>query len=304
MMGSYQRLHLIVMLIFFSFLLVGLPASAGTADLHVLKVTRDGRTVLNETNVSFPWMMANLPVYGDGATHYYMEGPVMNGSYPDKWDTSENYPEIQNKDFGAVKGTNLRDVCDLVGGMESGDYNVSLIAPDGFRKVFAYSSVYAPSPRSGPIVITWFRPDLGYVNQSYAEGMRNVMFADTSTNPWGLHVFGLWDMHETYPEWSWHYYEYPDLPSVTGLSVQNISIVKILSKYPTPIAGYSNPPTDPDHDGIYEDLNANGRKDFNDVFIFFKQMNWIGANEPVSLFDYNHNGRIDFNDIFVMFKEI
>jgi|WetSurMetagenome_2_1015567.scaffolds.fasta_scaffold41930_3 PKD repeat protein len=70
------------------------------------------------------------------------------------------------------------------------------------------------------------------------------------------------------------------------------------------IPGQTNPPTDPDHDGLYEDLNGNGRKDFNDVFVFFKQMTWISNNEPVTLFDFNKNTRIDFNDVFLLFKEI
>ncbi|RLJ00995.1 MAG: hypothetical protein DRP08_06080 [Candidatus Aenigmatarchaeota archaeon] len=33
--------------------------------------------------------------------------------------------------------------------------------------------------------------------------------------------------------------------------------------------GCTNPPTDPDDDGLYEDINGNGRKDFNDVVKFF-----------------------------------
>jgi len=71
-----------------------------------------------------------------------------------------------------------------------------------------------------------------------------------------------------------------------------------------PLPGQSSPPTDPDGDGLYEDLNGNGRKDFNDVFVFFKQMTWISNNEPVALFDFNKNTRIDFNDVFLLFKEI
>ncbi len=84
------------------------------------------------------------------------------------------------------------------------------------------------------------------------------------------------------------------------------SVTGVPSSGPTPviIPGQPGIPTDPDHDGIYEDLNGNGRKDFNDVFVFFKQMSWISASEPISLFDFNNNGRIDFNDIFLMFKEI
>jgi hypothetical protein len=63
-------------------------------------------------------------------------------------------------------------------------------------------------------------------------------------------------------------------------------------------------PTDPDGDGIYEDLNGNGRLDFADVVLYFNQMEWIAANEPVSAFDLNRNGRIDFADIVQLFGEI
>ena len=73
-------------------------------------------------------------------------------------------------------------------------------------------------------------------------------------------------------------------------------------------AGYlpdqSNIPTDPDADGIYEDLNANGRIDFADVTLYFEQMDWIGENEPVGLFDFNGNSRIDFADIVALFTEV
>ena len=63
-------------------------------------------------------------------------------------------------------------------------------------------------------------------------------------------------------------------------------------------------PTDPDGDFVYEDLNGNGRLDFADVVLYFNQMEWIAANEPVSAFDLNGNGRIDFADIVRLFGEI
>jgi len=73
---------------------------------------------------------------------------------------------------------------------------------------------------------------------------------------------------------------------------------------PVPLPGYSTPPTDPDFDCIYEDLNGNGRLDFADVVLYFNQMTWIAANEPVCPFDLNHNKRIDFADIVALFNEI
>jgi len=73
---------------------------------------------------------------------------------------------------------------------------------------------------------------------------------------------------------------------------------------PRALPGMVSAPTDPDHDGIYEDVNANGRKDFGDVVGYFSQMDWIAAHEPVGLFDVNANSRIDFADVVLLFKEI
>lgn len=70
------------------------------------------------------------------------------------------------------------------------------------------------------------------------------------------------------------------------------------------LPGMTRPPTDPDYDGFFEDLNGNRRKDFNDVVLFFRQMTWIAKNEPMGAFDFNGNGRIDFNDIVRLFWEI
>ncbi len=70
------------------------------------------------------------------------------------------------------------------------------------------------------------------------------------------------------------------------------------------LPGQANPPTDPDSDGLYEDLNGNAEMDFNDVQLFFRQMDWIAANEPIALFDFNLNGGIDFNDIQLLFRRI
>jgi len=63
-------------------------------------------------------------------------------------------------------------------------------------------------------------------------------------------------------------------------------------------------PSDPDGDGSYEDLNGNGRLDFNDVILYFQNMAWIRENEPVGCFDYNANGNVDFADLILLFHEI
>jgi PKD repeat protein len=69
--------------------------------------------------------------------------------------------------------------------------------------------------------------------------------------------------------------------------------------------GESSPaPSDPNGDGSYEDLNGNGRLDFNDVILYFQNMAWIRENEPVGCFDYNANGNVDFADLILLFHEI
>ena len=70
------------------------------------------------------------------------------------------------------------------------------------------------------------------------------------------------------------------------------------------LPGIPGSPTDPDSDCIYEDLNSNSRLDFSDIVLYFNQMTWIAANEPVAAFDLNGNGRIDFADIVALFNEI
>jgi PKD repeat protein len=81
----------------------------------------------------------------------------------------------------------------------------------------------------------------------------------------------------------------------------NISGEEIL-KVPLPVfLGYTNPPTDPNQDGRYEDVNGNGIQDFDDVVAYYDNMDWIGNNAPVALFDYNNNNLVDFDDIVKLY---
>ncbi|OPX65383.1 MULTISPECIES: kelch repeat-containing protein [unclassified Methanoregula] len=71
-----------------------------------------------------------------------------------------------------------------------------------------------------------------------------------------------------------------------------------------PLPPYTDPPTDPDEDGIYEDLNANGRPDFADIVLYYDYLDWIAAKEPLAAFDLNGNGRIDFADLVMLYDEV
>jgi PKD repeat protein len=73
---------------------------------------------------------------------------------------------------------------------------------------------------------------------------------------------------------------------------------------PIALPGQANPPTDPDHDGLYEDLSGNGAAGFTDVVLFFNNLQWIQNNEPVSAFDFSGNGGIAFKDIELLFYKV
>ena len=185
-------------------------AAEPTTSVHLVLYAEDG-SVLNETTVTQAWMEANLPVHGDGITHYYHQGPVFEG---DKWDRNET---ANFKDKGAVKGTDIRDLCDLVGGALPGD-DVMIHAIDGYSMEFCYKNVYSPQQRQGPIVLCWYDGETGYPPDYFA-GLCIVFFADD-------HVFGNWDMHECLPEKSQHFFG--DLsPSTSGLSVKWVDEIGI-----------------------------------------------------------------------------
>ena len=67
----------------------------------------DSPAIVNETTADYGWLEKNLPVQGDGTTHYYHQGPVFTEIKEDQWDTSE---ATNFKDMGAVKGTAVRDL--------------------------------------------------------------------------------------------------------------------------------------------------------------------------------------------------
>ena len=67
------------------------------------------------------------------------------------------------------------------------------------------------------------------------------------------------------------------------------------------LPGAGDDPRDHDDDGLCEDMNGNGRLDFEDVVLFFNQMAWVAENEPLEAFDFNANGRIDFADVTALF---
>ena len=202
-------------------------ASAATTELTITKYAVDGTTILAQRTVDYQWLMDpdNIPVLGDGETHYYCQGPVFKDDpNPEEQERLRwNEEEDQNwdtKDMGALKGTNVKDLCYLVGDMKEGDI-LKFKASDGLVKSFAYKNVYEYNPeREGPMVVTWYQDGM-YPDTGYTDGMRLMWFAGATykegpTSIEGLpsgeyHVFGNWDWHEAAEPQYWYYYnnQYP-----------------------------------------------------------------------------------------------
>ena len=241
-------------------LLVAPALAAGTTDVRIAKYAVDGTTVLNETTVDYHWLKANLPVQGDGVTRYYHQGPVFEGhwedAHPDEeydgWNPAEDVlmSMLVKADLGAVMGTDIADICELVGGAAEGD-EIAVRSRDGWQsKRYPYEYIYDPDPRQGPAVLCWFSgnssgPDAqeaqgqGYPDTGYAVGMRMIFFADDTTNPWGWHIFGNNDMKECWDEEYWN--KGGDYWSAAGTSGKWVNEVRVYSQEepepPTPDFG-------------------------------------------------------------------
>ncbi|NLO21990.1 MAG: DUF1533 domain-containing protein, partial [Syntrophomonadaceae bacterium] len=227
------------------------PASAATTELTITKYAVDRTTVLDQKTVNYQWLENpdNIPVMGDGETHYYHQGPVFIDEPADnptelerlRWNEDED-TNWDTKDMGKVKGNKVEDLCNLVGGMAEGD-SLQIKASDGMTKNFAYKNVYQYSDREGPMVVCWYKDGL-YPDSGYTDGMRLVWFAEATykegpTSIEGLpsgnyHVFGNWDWHEAAEPEYWYYYNL-QYPTTTGISVQKISQLNIYSNEPVPV---------------------------------------------------------------------
>lgn len=231
----YSRWYFLLLLLTMLMLQFSMPqpllGAGATHSLHIVKYAEDGMTVLAEKTVDYKWMEKNLRVYGDGKTHYYHQGPIFEG---DLWDPAE----MQNlKDKGAVKGSAVQDLCDLVGGMAEKD-EVMLVSVDNWHTEFAYRNIYQPLPAQGVIAICWFngeeadegeRYGVGYpANNAYGSAMQ-IVFMSEVTNRDGKPVFGNSDMKLALPQERYQHFFEGQYPSTNGLSGKWISEVRVYS---------------------------------------------------------------------------
>lgn len=200
---------------------------ATTTWLTVTKYDAYGNVLATES-VTYQWLEDNLPIQGNGTRRYYHQGPSFDNSTLQKlWDPDETF-NVETRDYGLPMGTDVKDICALVGEANPGD-TIQIKASDNFNKWFDYEDVYNPDLAQGKMVICWWL-DGQYV-PDWQDGMRLVFFAET-TNPYGFYVFGNWDQHECFPENRWYYYS-GEYPTTTGHSVKYIDEINIYSNQTT-----------------------------------------------------------------------
>nr|WP_226013533.1 family 43 glycosylhydrolase [Halomicrobium salinisoli] len=73
---------------------------------------------------------------------------------------------------------------------------------------------------------------------------------------------------------------------------------------PPAVGENANAPTDPDGDGLYEDLNGNGEADYSDVVDYFNNMDEPAMTDHADAYDYNGNGEVDFADLVDLFGRV
>lgn len=66
---------------------------------------------------------------------------------------------------------------------------------------------------------------------------------------------------------------------------------------PPAIPGFNNPPTDPDEDGLFEDVNGDGTSDVVDVQAMFENIDNSTLEENPQWFDFNEDGSVNIVDV-------
>lgn len=94
-----------------------------------------------------------------------------------------------------------------------------------------------------------------------------------------------------------------ELDDDDGTAVETRTTPGVLVVGPPSVAG-GDAPTDPDGDGLYEDLNGNGRLDYDDVNVLFENIDADSVRLNEAAYDFNENGKLDYDDVVDLYEEV
>jgi len=211
-------------------------APAAVTSVTVKKVTTDG-TVISEASKSWEELRTGFDVIGDGKLIYAVQGPVMNSlaGTDESWDVNEEFPAAYTntrfKVEDAVQGTSVKDLIDLVGGMEKGDL-LRFTSADGLITEFVdgYAYIYDPKPEMGTMFLAWSRN--GADGPSGYDGMFRLFFTsdENTKDPEGYRVYSLYDMKISMIEEDYGLFHASEvLPSTAQLSAYQINSIEIIT---------------------------------------------------------------------------
>jgi alkaline phosphatase D len=72
---------------------------------------------------------------------------------------------------------------------------------------------------------------------------------------------------------------------------------------PPPVGG-GDTPIDLDDDGRYEDVNGNGRLDYDDINALFESFESDTVRLNKNAYDFNENGRLDYDDVVSLYERV
>ncbi len=236
--------------LFLAGLLLVSAASAATEEVQVIRYADNNYSVIESSvtrDLAELQLMTN--VYSNGPV--YFQGPTFDPDDP--WgDGGQNM--ILYYDHN---GTYVRNMTDLVGGMNDGD-EIRVQASDGMSRYFGYDNVYTPDARQGDMILAWWDDQYGFV-PDYTEGIRLFFYTPPST--YGVDDslnLTLRDMQASFDPW--YSYNYSGTwPSAKGLSVKYVQYLKIYpphrhdfnttgdtDEWAFGLQSSSNPPDSPD----------------------------------------------------------
>jgi hypothetical protein len=73
---------------------------------------------------------------------------------------------------------------------------------------------------------------------------------------------------------------------------------------PGPVGEFESAPTDPDGDGLYEDVDGDGSVSFTDVQALFVNADGQTVQSNVDAFDFSGDGSVSFTDVQALFAEV
>jgi PKD repeat protein len=132
----------------------------------------------------------------------------------------------------------------------------------------------------------------------------NESFWETSSRtPWYRYQLGsewhqVWFDNKTSLSIKYNYSKDKGLAGVgfwaLGYEQKDMNVWNIF--YLPAFPGCASPPMDHNKDGLYEDINGDGKTDFVDIITYYKNMDWIMQSGLTVYFDYNYNGILDLRD--------